>query len=234
MSKRFFLMMVLITLIFSLVMFLFPQIDLAISRYFYRPPQGFLLEINYYRFHINLFRDVLVGSTYIFIITLCLIIILNIFHKPLPIASKTCCFLLLCFLIAPGILVNHTLKNHWGRPRPHQIQEFGGDKVFQPAWVISKQCNKNCSFTSGETANVFCYLALLFVATRKKLIAGIVLFIGSLAILERIAQGGHFLSDVILSGLLDYLLIWTIYQVFFLIPPFEKGRPGGILYKNPP
>ena len=29
-------------------------------------------------------------------------------------------------VIGPGILVNGVLKNYWGRPRPRQVQEFGG------------------------------------------------------------------------------------------------------------
>ena len=201
--------------LFSIAMYLFPQIDLAISGFFYQPERGFLLEYFYDQFHLHIFRDTVVYITYGLVATLSLMLIGGIFFKKLtmPLSPKICLFLLICFAIAPGFFVNDVLKNHWGRARPNQILQFGGEKIFTPAWAISDQCEKNCSFTSGETANVFCYLALLFVvARRKKLIAGMVLMVGFLMIFERIAQGDHFFSDALLSGFIDYLLIWLIYQ----------------------
>jgi lipid A 4'-phosphatase len=216
MSKRFFFSVAIITGLFSIAMYLFPQIDLAISGFFYQPERGFLLEHSYDALHLNIFRDTLVYITYGLIAITSLMLIAGIFFKnlTLPLSPKICLFLLLCFAIGPMLIVNDVLKNHWGRARPNQIQQFGGDKKFTPAWVISDQCEKNCSFTSGETANVFCYLALLFIVRRKKLIASVVLAVSALMMFERIAQGDHFFSDALLSGFIDYLLIWLIYQIY--------------------
>lgn len=215
MSKQIFFSMAAATALFSVVMFLFPELDLAISHFFYNPQRGFLLKNFYNQWHLGVFRDSLVYITYGLITIITLTMIGGIFFKNLkmPLSPKIGLFLLICFAIAPTLVVNGILKNHWGRARPYQVQQFGGHKIFTPAWVMSHQCEKNCSFTSGETANVFCYLALLFVVRRKKLIASIILTVGALSTFERVAQGDHFFSDAILSGLLDYLLIWLIYHV---------------------
>jgi lipid A 4'-phosphatase len=238
MSKRFFLNMAVFTGLFSLVMFLFSQIDLTISGWFYHPPQGFLLEYYYERLYLDILRNFLVYFTYGFIAIITVMLIIGLYFKSMkmPLSPKNCVFLLICFGLAPGILVNDILKNHWGRPRPIQVQQFGGDKIFIPAWVKSTECEKNCSFTSGETANVFCYLALLFIIPRKKWIGAVILSMGVLIMFERMAQGAHFFSDVLLSGLLDYLAIWLIYQIMqkFLERKDVRNFRTLIHYKNQP
>lgn len=228
MSTRIFYTVTFITLLFSIVIFAFPQIDLAVSRLFYQSGQGFLFASPQNQELFNYFRNTMVFCTYAFIIALTIMLLLGLFFKKLnlPFSSKECLFLLLCFAVAPTLVVNDVLKNHWGRARPVQIQEFGGNKTFTPAWTISSQCDRNCSFTSGETANVFCYLAVAFVVRRKKLVTGAVLTAGLLMAIARIGQGGHFISDTILSGFIDYLLIWLIYNLFEKLDPhyFQIGE----------
>lgn len=214
MSTKVFGCVLLITLLFSMVTFLFPQIDLTTSELFYQPDHGFLFAYTQNKHFFRFFRDIMVYFTYAFVAVLTIMLLIGLFFKKInmPFSRKECLFLLLCFAAAPTLLVNNVFKNHWGRARPAQIQQFGGHKTFTPAWVISSQCEKNCSFTSGETANIFCYLALIFVVRYKKLTASIVLILGALMVIARIGEGGHFLSDTVLSGLIDYLIIWLIYQ----------------------
>jgi lipid A 4'-phosphatase len=230
MSTRTFYIVALITLLFSMVMFWFPQIDLMISGWFYQPEHGFLFS--HHKHFLNSFRNLMVYFTYGFIGFLTILLLLGLFFKKIhsPFSSKECLFLLICFAVAPTLVVNDVLKNHWGRARPIQVQQFNGAKTFTPAWEMSSQCDHNCSFTSGETANVFCYLALIFVVRRKKLVAGIVLTAGLLMAIARIGQGGHFFSDTVLSGFIDYLLIWLIYQLFEKLDPhyFQIGETHGI------
>lgn len=215
MSTRIFYSVAILTGLFSLVMFLFPQIDLTISNFFYRPQHGFLFGFHYKHADlIGLFRTTLIYFTYGFIAALGLMLVGGLLFKKvaMPLSPLNCLFLLICFAIAPAFIVNDLLKNHWGRARPYQIEQFGGEKNFTPAWVISTECERNCSFTSGETANVFCYLSLLFIVRRKKLTFSIILVLGAVTAFERIGQGDHFFSDTVLSGFLDYLIIWLIYQ----------------------
>lgn len=44
-------------------------------------------------------------------------------------------YLILLVAIAPGILANLVLKEHWGRPRPREITEFGGRYAFESVLV---------------------------------------------------------------------------------------------------
>ena len=226
MSTRIFLNMLFITLLFSLLMFMFPQTDLAISQFFYNPQHGFFLSYYFSPHTLYTVRILVVWLTYGLLIFLGLRFLLDPFlkNRRFPFSAKTCLFILICFAIAPGLTVNYVLKDHWGRARPIHIQQFGGDKKFTPAWDMSNQCGKNCSFTSGETANVFCYLAFLFVVRRRSLVTTLVILMGSLMAFERMAQGDHFFSDVILSGMLDYLIIWIIYQVMQSTQPSSRTK----------
>jgi hypothetical protein len=44
---------------------------------------------------------------------------------------KPCVFLLLSLAIGSGLIIHAGLKDHWGRPRPRQITEFGGEQSFR-------------------------------------------------------------------------------------------------------
>jgi membrane-associated PAP2 superfamily phosphatase len=47
---------------------------------------------------------------------------------------RRCLFLILAVALGPGLLVNGLLKPGWGRPRPRQVEQFGGPRAFQPWW----------------------------------------------------------------------------------------------------
>jgi lipid A 4'-phosphatase len=116
--------------------------------------------------------------------------------------------LLAVLVLGLGLTVNWALKEGWGRPRPEQVGEFGGAKVFQPWWQPSRQCPSNCSFVTGHggTGAVLLGVGLLAAPARRRrwLLGGLAcgLAIG----LVRMVQGGHFASDVL--GAL--LVIWGI------------------------
>ena len=123
-------------------------------------------------------------------------------------------YLLAVFLLGPGLLVNGVLKEHWGRARPSQIVEFGGDMHYTPPLVIADQCGHNCSFVSGEASLGFAFGAFGFAARtarRRRLGFAAGAGLGSAFGLLRMAQGGHFLSDVIFAGLFIFLLAWLLH-----------------------
>jgi lipid A 4'-phosphatase len=125
-------------------------------------------------------------------------------------------YLMAVFILGPGLLVNGILKEDWGRARPSQIVEFGGDKRYTPPLEIADQCQHNCSFVSGEASLGFAFGAFGFVATaprrrRLGLAAGLVL--GSVFGLLRMAQGGHFLSDVYFAGVAIFALAWALHRI---------------------
>jgi lipid A 4'-phosphatase len=119
--------------------------------------------------------------------------------------TRAAVYLIAALAIGPGIVVNTALKDHWGRARPSQIVEFGGAKHFTPALEPSDQCERNCSFPSGHAAIGFYFAAFAFLIpgrrARRSVLGGAIAA-GLLIGLARMAQGGHFLSDVAFAGLI--------------------------------
>lgn len=120
-------------------------------------------------------------------------------------------FLLFAVVLAfgPGLLVNAAGKEHWGRPRPRDVVEFGGDRPFVPVGLPVAQGGH--SFPSGHASIGFYWLTLYVLwrgrrprAARAGLVLG--LAAGLAMGFERIAVGAHFLSDVVWAGGIDYLV----------------------------
>jgi lipid A 4'-phosphatase len=70
-------------------------------------------------------------------------------------SGRAVVFLIATLALGPGLLVNVALKDNWGRPRPGHLKQFGGDQDFVPWWDPTGQCEKNCSFVSGESSAAF-------------------------------------------------------------------------------
>ncbi len=196
-------------LLFSIVFYVYPQLDLSAGRYFYHQDAGFVWAHSQWAMMI---RHVL----YVLVYLVCGISILVLLLKLCRVSwcrlpTRVAALVVFSFALGPGLLVNAVLKNHWGRPRPYQVQQFHGHAVFQKPWVISNQCNTNCSFVCGDASAAFAFWALLplFRRRRARVTYGLaVLGFGLCIGLLRMAQGGHFLSDVLLSGCLVYLVTW--------------------------
>jgi lipid A 4'-phosphatase len=186
------------------VLVVFPEIDVATSRAFYTPGIGFSHSPILAAIQTNL--RFLVAAIVVLAATLLV----------WPRYRRTSIFLLVALALGPGFLVNTVFKDHWGRARPSQIVEFGGGKALTSAFVPADQCMRNCSFPAGDPAVGFFLIsgALLIgsAALRRWSVAGAVLIGGALGIM-RIAQGGHFLSDVIASGFLVTGLTWALHRV---------------------
>ncbi len=134
-------------------------------------------------------------------------------------------YVLACLIIGPGLVANVIFKQHWGRPRPHQTIEFGGTKIFQPAWQPSSECSRNCSFVSGEAAASYStFYALAMLIPHYRLLLFVVgTLAGLLSGLVRISQGGHFLSDVIFAGLL-VAMCCTVLHMLILQPGSQRRQ----------
>lgn len=181
----------------------FPSPDLAVSSWFYRAGVGFALAgLPFFQFVMRALPDIAIGAT-----TVAVILGLAGWiggRVWAGITPRIALFLGSSLAIGPGILVNTIFKDHWGRARPHQILEFGGTAHFSPAVVLSDQCARNCSFPSGHAALGFWLLAFA-VAVPPRWRTPLYVFalaVGMLVGLMRIAQGAHFLSDVIAAALL--------------------------------
>jgi membrane-associated PAP2 superfamily phosphatase len=150
-----------------------------------------------------------------------LLVIAGLFSARLYIYRRCAAFFLLLMLLGPGLLVNVVLKDHWGRPRPRQMQVFGGDSSFHQIWEPGAGRMAGTSFPSGHASAAFYLMSPYFVwrrSCRRKariaLSAGIAygLFMGA----ARMIQGGHFPSDVLWAGGIVYLVGLALYYLLRL------------------
>ena len=118
-----------------------------------------------------------------------------------------------CQIFSILIVVNLFLKNLWGRARPGDILEFGGVETFSPWYKISNSCDTNCSFVSGDSSVGFAIIILFFLTKNIIFLYGSLVF-GFMLGFIRILAGGHFLSDVVFSGVIIIFLNFLIVKVY--------------------
>lgn len=132
--------------------------------------------------------------------------------------------IVLTAVIGPGILINGVLKPYWGRPRPRQVQEFGGQWPYRHFYQPGIP-GRGHSFTCGHCSMGFLFFSL--VAFRRKNVwvaaagglTGAVL--GGLLAVARMVQGAHFLSDVLWSLGIVLMVIIVLYFIVLQVP--KKG-----------
>lgn len=195
----------------------FAGIDLWFTGLFWNGTEGFFLRdawwvrVSYRIIPILVFT--VVGAA------LTGLIVNTVRRRPLgPLRSRVFLYLIAVVAIGPGLVVNVVFKDHWGRARPRDVVEFGGAKTFTPAFVISDQCPKNCSFVAGHPSMAFAMVALALMAARRRrawLIA-LAIALGTVVGFGRIVQGGHFLSDVVFSGIFTVAVAVGLYRLFSL------------------
>lgn len=205
--------------VFAAIFYFDPTLDLQVSSAFYKPGEGFYMR-----------DDLWVYLIYKSAPVICFIFVLGAvvfgIRKLLQVRSlhpkyyKKIIYVTLVCLIGPGFIVHTVFKDNFGRPRPHQIEEFGGTAHFQKLFVPSNECHTNCSFPSGHASVGYMFFALAFLYTgwTAFLLSGLSIFLGLGIGLIRIIQGGHFLSDVIFAGVIVYI---TAYVLNFIIKPRE-------------
>jgi lipid A 4'-phosphatase len=126
-------------------------------------------------------------------------------RRPRPwFSGRLAAFTVALLLLGPGLLVNTLLKENYGRPRPRQVHQFGGELEFRPFWRLAWGGTGN-SFPSGHASMGFFWLgyAVYFARVRPPLargFRGLGLVHGSLMGIGRMAQGGHWLSDIVWSA----------------------------------
>ncbi|MGE3770297.1 MAG: phosphatase PAP2 family protein [Bdellovibrionales bacterium] len=186
-----------------------PHLDLAAAGMFYDPARGGFWVRDIWA--AELLHEAIQYGSRLLAVVLLLMATLNR-HR------KAALFLLAALLIGPGLVTNTVFKDNWDRARPAQVQAFGGDKQFTPVWQPADQCEKNCSFPSGDGALGFFLHAFFYVAAagrrRETFLWG---FIGGGAIFGglRIGMGAHFLSDVLWAGLLMLLTTALVHALFY-------------------
>lgn len=202
-----------------------PDIDLWVGRYFYIGKGGFLGgELAWVR---------LLRNVFIVFFWACVVLsIIGMIHTRkndgawLGWRFPHWLFVAICLGVGPGLVANLMLKDNWGRARPKHLVEFGGSKTFSPPLLLSRQCPRNCSFVSGEASAIyipFYAAAALMPQSAVALVAtGTVMGLAAGAV--RIAQGGHFLSDVIFAGVFMGLTVLLVRRLMFGPPIAPRLR----------
>lgn len=211
--KKKILIFMLIILILGTLIFRLTDLDRLISSRFFRMESGWFLK------DIPLVRLIYhYGSLPAFIMFggAGLLFILSFIQARFHAFRKQFAVLILAMLIGPGFLINGIFKPLWGRPRPRQISEFSGDKVFLPVWQKGPAGNGK-SFPSGHASMGFFLLTPFFLCRKNKyavlwLCTGI--FWGAVMGLGRVAQGGHWASDVFWSWGFVWLTGWAVSVLF--------------------
>ena len=204
----------------TLVVFaLWPGVDLAVAHFFY-DHGGFAGHDGLERFGRDFFRAApfVVLFAYVALYAMRRVGV-AVFWAPTGLGVI---FLIATIAIGSGLIVNLGLKDHTHRPRPVHVVDFGGPDAFRPWYRFDGACKINCSFVSGEAASGFWMVAPALLAPppwRAPAVAGALVF-GAAASVLRMAFGGHFLSDVLLGGLISLLVILVARRLLW-----PKGGP---------
>jgi membrane-associated PAP2 superfamily phosphatase len=191
------------------------DVDVRIARHFYVPGEGFPVGARplwHWMKHYGMIPPLTlaVGGLVVFLLSLAM--------PRLRRARRIALFLALVMLTGPGLIVNDVFKDHWGRPRPRDLVELGGTREYVPPLVMSPR-EYGASFCSGHTAvAAYLFAPYLLFLKRSRAKAAAVLAVGvaygSLMGYARIAQGAHFLSDIVWSFGIVYL---TAHAVFYAL-----------------
>ena len=206
--------------LFAVVVTIFPQIDLSISRLFFNG-KAFAHDPWWQRLQ----QTALSWFLWFSVVSVVAIYACNRLLKRhfLGVDGRRVLFLVLVLLIGAGLIVNLGLKNHFGRARPRDVAEFGGKLQFTPAFVISHECRTNCSFSSGDAAGGFFSLALAMALSRRRrmFVAGAAL--GIAVSISRIASGAHFFSDTVTSFFV-MLIVADVLYYYVVQTDAERAR----------
>jgi len=217
-----------IAIVSAIVFTIFPDIDLWMSGLFYRPDGGFYLKDSWWAVAIYDSIPIIVIAVGVGSL---LFLVGNLARKRQvgPLSNRFLLFMLAALAVGPGLVVNAGFKDNWGRARPRDVTEFSGEKQFTPALQPTDQCGRNCSFVAGHPSVVFWLAALGFAVVarkRRNQVFAAAAALGLVAGFGRIVQGGHFLSDVIFSGLSVFAVVWVLATYVFKLDEKRDTAAG--------
>ena len=186
-----------------------PTIDLYVAGLFYSPEAGFYDNAFFhFLFKYGELFGLVTGAIALSIF------LLSFVWKKYKVWRRGALAMVLTLVIGAGLITNVALKGYWGRPRPKQVFDFGGTHLFRPFWCPDFHTGHDSqkSFPSGHVAMGFYFLSLCLVGRRYKSNAlfgtGVFLtfFLGGGLMIARVVQGGHFVSDVVVSP----IIMWYV------------------------
>jgi lipid A 4'-phosphatase len=223
MNRTGFICALTIAVVAGVVFGLFPELDLRIARHFYAVEDA---SHNTFAWRLypplmrarNMGLWIAVVPAAVAVGALSIKLILP--RHRLLIPGRAVVFLIATMILAPGLMVNVILKEHWGRSRPIDVTQFGGNEHFVAWWDPRGDCPANCSFVSGDIAGAFWTIApaALALPQWRALAYGAALAFGAAMAVFRVMAGAHFPSDAIFAGIFTFLIIWIVYALIYRWP----------------
>jgi len=213
------------------------DLDRGLTARFYRPEDGFFLGQDWpwsWVYKYGTWPGLLLTLGSLFAWCLCLV------RESSRHLRRSVLVVLLTAILGPGLLVNGVLKDHWGRPRPRQTMEFGGQMAYQAVNQPGIP-GRGKSFPCGHATMGYLFMSLLVFWRKAKWLAlGGACFgflWGSFIGLARVIQGAHFLSDSLWSMGAVLTITIMLYYWVLQVPcdrpldshPIPSGRKRWII-----
>ena len=201
------------------------DIDREVAALFYRPGQGGGKAWPWQHVWLlgHLFRYATVFTVSMGVAAL-LLALSGYFWPTLKKWQKPALFIVLVIALGPGLVVNLVFKDHWGRPRPVHITEFGGEYAYVPPLKIGNTPDK--SFPCGHCSVGFMFFALYFLSLKRKAFYFMLTMLFALLMaVTRMTAGGHFISDILWSGYLVFLVTWLVYYGWYARNSIRDENP---------
>ena len=216
-----FLQLLLLLLFVIILLSVGNNLDLYISSLAYKGDSQFYLQS--YDLVVLLFRKIILPLLILYLIFLTflsLFLPIKLIYLNYKIKIREFFFIFISLFFNLILVVNLLLKDMWGRARPNDIINFGGEDNFTAWFEFSDACSKNCSFVSGDSSVGFSIIIFYFLS-KKIIFFWLSLFFGFSLGLVRILEGGHFISDIIISNFIIFSL--TFIQFYFYNKYFKKN-----------
>lgn len=207
-TQRLFLVFWGCTLAAALIPAFNPAIDFAVAQYFLQPNAPLKTADWWWVYGINEYVPVVFRT----IAVLCVPAWFYLrWRKNLRHWAHAVAFVGLALLAGPGLLVGAS-KDITQRARPFHVAEFSGPRSFSPALQITNQCDDNCAFPSGHTADGIFLASLMLVFPRRRwLWMGAGLVSGLVIGFCRVSVGAHWLSDVLWAFPITLFASWLVF-----------------------
>jgi membrane-associated PAP2 superfamily phosphatase len=211
-----------IAVVAGLAFGIYPDLDLRISRHFYE----YVVNGNTFawRLYSPLMRardaGLWVGTLLIAPFLAALFVKLALPRRKMLVSGRALFFLTSTLALGPGLLVNVILKDHWDRPRPIDVVQFGGTEHFRAWWDPRGDCPSNCAFVSGDVSGAFWTIAPAVLAPPawRAVAVGAAVTLGLGMSVARVVAGAHAASDVIFAGVFTFLIIWLMHGLIYRWP----------------
>lgn len=187
-----------------------PFLDMSLESYYYNQshPPGF---------HIDAFSNFMfkyaIYPAQVTALLAFLVFALSLFINSFKKWQRPALALVATMAIGAGLITHTLLKDHWGRPRPKQVTEFGGHQNFRPFYQPNffQQPEPSKSFPCGHCTMGFYFFSVALLCRRLGH-AGLFYFFFAFAIvfgiafgITRMMMGAHYFSDVLVTGIIMWL-----------------------------